>query len=298
MVPEERRRQIVGYLDKFGAAKVSQLAERFGVSEMTVHRDLQKMSDKGLLEKVHGGVVSRSVTEVPYRSRIVHNQQAKQAVARRAIDLIAPGMTIFLSPGTTVTELARLLPRQDLRIVTNSLPIAQELTISSECEVVLTGGEVRRYAEALVGPAAHAVLENEFIDLHFAAVTGIDIEEGLTVYSESEAQMVRRVIKSARKTVLLTDASKYDKVMGPAVLPLRAVHLVISEDALPGRYRKYFAQHDIELLCVTRDESDARDEDSTGENAESGSKNGPGHNSGRGDESVTGTESQPGGRGR
>lgn len=250
MVPEERRRRIVGFLDKFGAARVSELAQQFGVSEMTVHRDLQKMSDSGLVNKVHGGVVAKRVTEVPYRSRLVHHQGAKQAVAERALELIEPGMTIFLSPGTTVTELARLLPKEGLRIVTNSLPIAQELTLSSECEVVLTGGEVRRYAEALVGPAAQAVLENEFIDLHFAAVTGIDIGEGLTVYSESEAQMVRRVIKSARKTVLLTDGSKYDKVMGPVVLPLKAVHVVISEDTLPDNYRDFFGQHDIELQCV------------------------------------------------
>ncbi len=251
MVPEERRRQIIGFLDKHGVAKVSQLAEQFGVSEMTVHRDLQKMSGNGMVKKVHGGVVATRVTEVPYRSRIVHNQRAKQAVARRALDLISPGMTIFLSPGTTVTELARLLPAEGLRIITNSLPIAQELTFSSECDVVLTGGEVRRYAEALVGPVAHAVLETEFVDLHFVAVTGIDIDEGLTVYSESEAQMVRRVIKSARKTVLLTDATKYGKVMGPAVLPLRAVHTVISEDAVPRRFRDYFAANDIALQRVT-----------------------------------------------
>lgn len=250
MVPEERRRQIVGLLDNYGAAKVSELAQQFGVSEMTIHRDLQRMSDLGLVDKVHGGVVAKRVTEVPYRSRIVHNQGAKRAIAQRAIDLIAPGMTIFLSPGTTVTELARLLPRQDLRIVTNSLPIAQELTISSECEVVLTGGEVRRYAEALVGQAAQAVLEGEFIDLHFMAATGVDLDEGLTVYSESEAQMVRSVIKSSRKTVLLTDSSKFDKVMGPVVLPLRAVHTVISEADLPRAYREYFAQNDIELLPV------------------------------------------------
>jgi DeoR family fructose operon transcriptional repressor len=257
MVAEERRRQIIDYLDKHGSAKVGYLAERFGISEMTVHRDLQKMSERGLVKKVHGGVVSKYVTEVPYRSRIVHNQAAKRAIARRGVELVLPGMTVFLSPGTTVTELARLLPKQNLRIITNSLPIAQELTLSSECDIVLTGGEVRRYAEALVGPAVQAVLENEFIDLHFAAMTGIDIDEGLTVYSESEAEVLRQVIKAARKSVLLTDSTKYDKVMGPVVLPLRAVHTVISEDAVPERYRTFFAEHDVFLDCVRNQQVEA-----------------------------------------
>lgn len=250
MVAEERLAKILDYLDQHGAARISELAELFGVSEMTIHRDLQKAEGKDLLTKVHGGAVTKRVAETPYRARGVQNQAAKRAVARRALELIRPGMTLFLAPGTTITELARLLPPEGLSVITNSLPIAQELSVSSKHDILLTGGTIRRHAEALVGPTAEAVTGEHFVHLAFMAATGIDLERGLSVYSESEARVLRAVIKASRKTVLLTDASKYDKVMGPIVTPLYALHRVVSEAAMPESYARYFERHDVELDAV------------------------------------------------
>lgn len=251
MIAEERRRQIVAYLDKHGIARVAELAKQFGVSEMTVHRDLNAAASQGVIDKVHGGAAAKYVDEIPFHARVVQNQEEKKAVALRAAQLISPGMTIFLSPGTTIAELARVLPEMRLRIVTNSLPIAQELTLSSEHDIVLTGGEERRYAEALVGQTAQDMLNKEFMHLSFIAVTGIDAEKGLTVYSESEARVLWAATKASRKTVLLTDSSKYDKVMGPVAFPLYAVHTLISDDQIPQTYSDYCQANDIDLKTVS-----------------------------------------------
>lgn len=248
MIAEERFAEMIEYLDKHGSARIGDLAEMFGVSEMTIHRDLNKAADMHLIEKVHGGAVSRRVKEIPYRDRSIQNKAAKQVIAQRALELVREGMTIFLAPGTTITEFARILPNMDLRIITNSLPIAQELTLSSRHEIRLTGGTVRRHAEALVGAEAEATPGEYFIHLAFLSPTGVDIEQGLTVYSESEARVLKAVIKSARKTVMLTDTSKYETVMGPVVAPLYAVHVVGSEAEVPDRYRTYFEANDIQLL--------------------------------------------------
>jgi DeoR/GlpR family transcriptional regulator of sugar metabolism len=251
VLAEERRRHILEQLSRFGTAKVADLVEQFGVSEMTIHRDLNQLVKEGILDKVHGGAVAKHVTEIPYRERFVQRQAEKQAVAKRAAQLVKSGQTIFLSAGTTITELARVLPKNGLKIITNSLPIAQELTLSSENDIMLTGGTVRRYAEALVGPAAKNSLENEYVHLAFISVTGIDLEQGLSVYSESEADMLRRIIKAARKSALVTDSSKYGQVMGPVVFPLDSVHVLITDDNIPKPYRDYCQTNDIDLITVS-----------------------------------------------
>ena len=250
MVAQERMAKIMDFLDQHGAAKVQELSDLLGVSEMTVHRDLNKLADKNLLNKVHGGAVAKRVAEIPYRARAIHNQAAKQAIATTALQLIRPGMTLFLGPGTTITEFARVLPTDGLRIITNSLPIAQELANLSQHEIILTGGTVRRHAEALVGSSAEATATEHFIHLAFIATTGIDLEKGLSVYSESEALVLQAVIKSARKTVLLTDKSKFDKVMGPITAPLYAIHQIITEHDLPAEYTTYFQSHDVDVLIA------------------------------------------------
>jgi DeoR/GlpR family transcriptional regulator of sugar metabolism len=250
MVAEERRRSIQDYLERYGTAKASELAERLGVSTMTINRDLTLLAEQGLITKVHGGAVARRVVEVPYRDRIVYHQREKAAVAARAAELVSPGMTIYLGPGTTVTELARALPKEGLRVLTNSMPIAHELTLSSQHEILLTGGTVRLYAEALVGRAAEEAFDKEFLHYAFIAVTGVDIEAGMTVYSESEARVLLAAMRAAKSTVLLTDHSKWDRVMGPVVAPLFTVHTVICNHPVPERYTRFLKEQRVELIAL------------------------------------------------
>jgi DeoR/GlpR family transcriptional regulator of sugar metabolism len=250
MVAEERRQKIQAYLDLHGTAKAADLAEMLGVSVMTIHRDLAKLEEQHLIQKVHGGAIARTLTEVPYRERIVHHHEEKVAVAKRAAQLVTRGTTIYLGPGTTVTEFARVLPKDGLDIITNSMPIAQELTTCSAHDIILTGGVVRRYAEALVGATAEAAFEHTFLHYAFIAVTGVDKDTGLTVYSESEARVLRAAMRAAKITVLLTDSSKFDQVMGPVVAPLFTVHQVICDDAVPKSYRQFFKAQQVELITV------------------------------------------------
>lgn len=261
MLAEERRQQILQHVARHGTASIGDLAERFDVSEMTIHRDLHELAERDLVDKVRGGAVAKHVQEIPFRVRVVQHRAEKRALAERAARLVRPGMTLFLAPGTTVAEFGRALPTDlaGLEILTNSLPIASELTLRSEHAIHLTGGAVRRYAEALVGESVRGALEERFVNLAVIAVTGIDLEGGLTVYSREEAEVLRTVIRSARETVLLTDASKYGRVMGPAVLPLLAVHRLVSTAPVPPSYADYCRRHDVELIEVDVPDADPQE---------------------------------------
>jgi DeoR/GlpR family transcriptional regulator of sugar metabolism len=250
VLQEERRQKILGLTAERGRAKIADLAEIFGVSEMTVHRDILQLEAQGFVRKIHGGVAHIGVEETPLRERIVQQHSEKQAIGRAAAALVQPGWTIYLSPGTTNIELARALPREGITVVTNSLPIAQELMQTTELEVVLTGGTVRRHAEALVGPAAEASLSSMYLNLAFIGATGLEEEAGLSVYSQTEAQVLQQVMRSARKTVVVSDSSKWGKVMGPVVAPLSQFHVFITDTNLPKAAGKYLKGLDVEVLQV------------------------------------------------
>jgi DeoR/GlpR family transcriptional regulator of sugar metabolism len=248
VLAEERRQKLVSLTAERGRARITDLAETFGVSEMTIHRDIQYLESQGLVRKMHGGVAHVGVQETPYRERIVQQHLEKQAIARAALELIPAGATIYLSPGTTTTEIARALPREGITVITNSLPIAQELMQTTELEVVLTGGSIRRHAEALVGEAAELSVSRMYIHLAFVGATGLDVQAGVTVYSESEARVLQEVIRAARKTVIVADSSKWGKVMGPMVAPLSNFHTVLTDTNLPKDATKYLESCDISVI--------------------------------------------------
>lgn len=249
LMADERHRYVLETLQQHGSCKVADLAQALGVSEMTIHRDLSSLARRNLLRKVHGGAVLRNYIELTYQDRVVQNHAVKVAVARRALPLVRPDTSLYLAPGSTAYELATLLDTEGLHVHTNSLPTATALARAGHPGVTVTllGGQLVGFVEAVVGPATEAAIADLKLNYAFIAVTGVSLDGGLTVYTEEEARVIRAVIRAARKTILLTDASKYDLVAGPEVGLLRDMHVVVA-DSMPEAYRQYCAENDIEVL--------------------------------------------------
>lgn len=249
MIADERHRFILDQVKQHGAAKISDLAEQLGVSEMTIHRDLNTLAQRNLLRKVHGGAVAGNFIEVPYSDRAVRHHDAKVAIAKEARSLVRSGMNVYLSPGSTTYELAVLLDVPNLNIYTNSLPIASALARANRQNVTLLGGRVVGFAEALVGPLTEDTVQKQFFHLAFLGMTGLDETVGMTVYTEEEVRILQAVLRASRKTVLLSDASKFDQVAAYSVGPLYTAHALIT-NGLPDKYRAYCAQHDLDVTVV------------------------------------------------
>ncbi len=264
-IANERHRYVLEQLQQHGSCKVTELAQHLGVSEMTVHRDLAHLARLNLLQKVHGGAVLRNYIELSFQDRFVQNHPAKVSVARRALELVRPETSLYLAPSSTVHELALVLHQEGLQVYTNSLPTATALARSNPrgVSVTLLGGQLVGFVEALVGPVTEAAVTALKLNYAFIAVTGVSLEGGLTIYTEEEARVIRAVIRSARKTVLLTDASKYDSVVGPQVGHLEDVHVVVS-DSMPESYLRYCRDHDIGVLLSGHPDAPG-DEQETGE---------------------------------
>lgn len=230
MMVGERRRKIVDVLQSDDRAQVGELAARFGVSQSTIRRDLQLLSETGVVERTHGGVLPPSRFEPSFGQKETENRAQKRAIARAAAQLVQHGHTVFLDGGTTTLELAReLRTRNDITIASNSVPIAVEL--ANRVRLILTGGSVKESTLALVGPIAERSIEQMHVDIAFIGMNGVSSGAGFTTPTWEEAATKVRMIRAGRLAVVLADSSKLGTVTFAHVARPDEVDLLITDEA-------------------------------------------------------------------
>jgi len=210
-----RLSQIVDRIEKKGSVGVSELAENFKVSEMTIRRDLMELEKMSIVRRVHGGAVAfygRSF-EPPLVSRSHKNIAAKQIIGKYAANMVVDGDSISIDVGSTTMEMAmNLIGRQNLTIITPSLHIANLLSDEKQIRVIVSGGVVRQGEKSLIGDLAYLAFREIFVDKLFLGAGGIDSQAGLTEYDMQDAQVKKEMIKSAKEVILLVDSSKFQQV--------------------------------------------------------------------------------------
>src|ERR671914_1687218 len=205
MLAEQRRRAILDELETAGGVSVSALSERLRVSDMTVRRDLEELSARNMLRKVHGGAVPvpKTAAEPHFVQKQKLNRAEKRAIARAALGFVNDGDTVAFSAGTTTWQIAETLKRErgSLTFITNSSNIALTLQENGWEQIVLSGGMFRTPSDALVGPFADRTIKTLNADVLFLGVHGIHPETGLTTPNVAEAETDECLIEAARKGV-------------------------------------------------------------------------------------------------
>ncbi|MFJ1790926.1 DeoR/GlpR family DNA-binding transcription regulator [Kitasatospora griseola] len=258
MLAAQRRALILEETRRTGAVRVADLVTEFGVSDMTVRRDLEALTRQGAVQKVHGGAVAAGAAgfEPGFAAKSELAKGTKAALADAAARLVEPGSVVALSAGTTTYAVAsRLLEVPQLTIVTNSLRIA-DLLRAAESDgretvpsLLLTGGSPTRSA-ALVGALAEQTIRTLHVDLLILGVHGVSEQAGLTTPNLAEAQTNRALIASARRTVVVADHTKWDVVGLSSFATLTEVDCFLTDDALPAAARTALAETVGELVVV------------------------------------------------
>ncbi|HEY8870180.1 MAG TPA: DeoR/GlpR family DNA-binding transcription regulator [Candidatus Limnocylindrales bacterium] len=250
MLVGERRRRIVEVLAADARASVADLAVRFAVSESTIRRDLQLLSENGAVERTHGGALPPSRFEPSFGEKETVNRSQKAAIAAAALDLVEPGQTVFLDAGTTTLELARLLrSRPDVTVASNSVPVAVEL--ANRLRLILTGGTAKESTLALVGPLAERSIAEMHVDIAFLGMNGVSATAGFTTPTWEEAAAKARMIGSARLAVVLVDSTKLGAVTFAHVAGLDEVDLVITDDRAPADQIEALRAAGLDVRVVT-----------------------------------------------
>jgi DeoR/GlpR family transcriptional regulator of sugar metabolism len=254
MLARHRQSLILQSVRNDGSARVSDLTQQLGVSDMTIRRDLEVLAKDGLVEKVHGGAVlpGSHAHEPGFEDKLVLERPEKNTIARTAAALVRPNTAVAIAAGTTTFALAQcLVDVPGLTIVTNSLRVAALFGAPRGPEgstVVLTGG-MRTASDALVGPVADLTIGSLHFDTLFLGCTGLDPEVGLSTPNLAEAETNRALINRARRVVVLADHTKYGVVSLASFAPVDQVNVLVTDTSLPAEARAALAGRIGEIVA-------------------------------------------------
>lgn len=252
-----RHQEILEVLRRDGQAHVGRLANRFGVSTVTIRTDLEYLEHQGLLRRTRGGAVPAEAKrfELPLEeTRQVHARE-KERIGRHAAGLVRDGETIIVDVGSTTTELARALSPslRNVVVITSGLNIALLLESHPGITVIVTGGTLRPLQHSLVNPYGSLLLQEINADKAFIGCNGVHPDKGFTNTNLQEAEIKRAMIEAARETIVLADHSKIMQVAAARIGPLEAAHLLITDRKAKNEDLELLRQRGLEVAQATRD---------------------------------------------
>ncbi|MDO4270095.1 MAG: DeoR/GlpR family DNA-binding transcription regulator [Eubacteriales bacterium] len=249
---QQRRQQIVAYVNRMGTVSFSQLRQQFpDVSEMTLRTDLKALDEARRLVRVHGGAKSVEVVvgTDDFLGRRAHRSAAqKEAIARKALALLRPDSTIYLDSGSTATALAHVLPDERFQIVTNSISCAAELFRLEKARVLMPGGFVNRYSQSLCGISSVEAVRSVNFDLALLGTTSFSERAGFSCGMEEEAQLKRTVLHQAERAYILMDSDKVELTSAFSFAALSEVTGIVSDGGLPDELVSACRKLGVEVL--------------------------------------------------
>ncbi|BFH64516.1 MULTISPECIES: DeoR/GlpR family DNA-binding transcription regulator [Paenibacillus] len=235
---EERQEQILEYILEHGSISLQEVIREFQCSEATARRDLEALEKAGRVIRTMGGGAKPAGLiagrEVPFHEKQNKLYREKESIAQLAASLVEEGDVIGLTGGTTTYLIARALKnRRNITVVTNAVNIAMELSENEDVQVVLTGGMLRSKNFELCGPLAERTLEALNIHIMFMGIDGFSAEQGVSTYSELEANTAQMMMKRTERTIAVFDHTKSGRNSLFQVAPVSALYGIIT-DQEPG----------------------------------------------------------------
>jgi DeoR/GlpR family transcriptional regulator of sugar metabolism len=227
--PGERHDAITEMVLGAGSMRIEDLSEVFGVSTMTVHRDLDALEARGILRKSRGVVtaLASSLIESSPEYRAREHRADKEDIAHAAFELVEPGQAVILDDSTTGLHLARMLPqRQPLTVITNFRRVLQELVGQPGIALISLGGQHYQWCDAYMGSLTHNALQALRADMLFMSTPAIT--DDICFHQHHDAALVKKAMfDAAAKRILMVDHSKFTKRALHAHLKLSDFDVVI-----------------------------------------------------------------------
>ncbi|MDI4643889.1 DeoR/GlpR family DNA-binding transcription regulator [Cohnella hashimotonis] len=241
-----RQRQIHEQIAQSGEVRISELSERYGVTEMTIRRDLEKLEEGGSVRRTFGGAIY-VYRDVALQDRTGLYMDEKVRIGRQAASLIAPGESVFLDGGTTTLQIARALRAgQQITVVTNALNIAAELA-SKQIPTIMTGGMLLESTHSLVGPIAAQSLSGMAFDRAFLGATGLSEAHGFSNSNLYEAEIKRIAVRQARETTVVLDRTKFGARVLVSFAGLADVKRIVTDLPPDGELARACAEAEVRI---------------------------------------------------
>lgn len=247
-----RREEIADFLMQVGQARIDDLAGRFGVSRMTIHRHVDQLARQGFLRKLHGLVTVQpsGLYESAFRYRATVSRTEKEALARAALALVEPGQAIILDDSSTAGTLAPLLAASGpLTVLTNSLVATNHLAEAEGIDLICLGGRFHPTYQAFIGPICERAVAELRANTMFCSASAVS---GTTCFVQDAqvTQVKQAMMAAAVRRILLVDHGKFGKVALNVLADLTAFDLVLVTDGLPPADRRALEQSGVNLSVV------------------------------------------------
>jgi len=252
-----RRESITQQLARENVVRVTELSRQFGVSEVSIRRDLERLERQGLLQRVHGGAVAVAVgsgagalasVPTPYMDE-------KRRIGIAAAALVRPGERVIFDSGTTVLEVARSLSsdqsdRGSLTAITSSLPIVQELGHRPWVNLLLLGGIYLPEYRVVAGPQTVENLRGLHADKMFLGTDGLTLDHGLTTANVLEAEVDRAMVRAAAQIIVVADSSKIGCAGLTTIIPLAEIHVLVTDRGAPEDFLEQLRSLGIQVILA------------------------------------------------
>lgn len=245
----ERRADILSFLQQVGSSRVEALAQRFGVSSVTIRSDLNHLEIQGHIIRSHGFAVlnSRLIAELSITDKRHHFPELKSRIGKKAASLLRQGDRIILDSGTTTKAIVSYIGDLGLTILTNGLDLAMELVNCPNVEIRMTGGVLRKNAMSFSGVMAENNMGYYRFDKMFLGVDGFDLQKGVTTFNEQEAHLNRLMCAAAEQVIVVTDSSKFGQYSDNVICQANQIDVLVTDDNLPHNYREYLENAGVEV---------------------------------------------------
>lgn len=246
---QQRRRKILEYLNTQGETSVEELAKKYDTSEVTIRKDLAALETDGLVLRRFGGALPMPKDAPEFNTEKVSSR--KIAIAKLAAQLIKDHDRIVVDSGSTTRALlSELNQKQGLVVMTNSLPLAQDLLeLEKEPTVLMTGGTWDTQSGSFQGTMAEQVLQAYNFDIAFVGAAGLDPERGTTTFNEL-TQLTQTMAKVSRRVAVLAESSKFERKMPNLELDWDHISILVTDGDIHPEAQKAIEAKGIEVLSA------------------------------------------------
>lgn len=251
MLAAERRNLILEKLQEEKRVIVSDLSQRFQVSEETIRRDLDKLDRDGLATKSYGGAILNENTnlEIPFNIRKKSNVSGKGRIAKLVDEIVEDGEHIILDASTTSVFIAKALTnKQRLTVITNSIEVLAQLSDVPGWDIICTGGTLKENYLALVGERAIKNLSSFHAEKSIISCKGLDLEKGITDPYEMFSSVKQAMLKNAQKKIVAVDHTKFGKISFSHICDFSEIDMIITDEKPEESWLKFFENNKIECL--------------------------------------------------
>lgn len=255
---QDRHQRIQRIVRAKGFVTIDHLSREFGVTPQTIRRDINSLSESGVVHRYHGGAgLSSSTENVDYIERKILRLEEKQRIARMVARHIPDHASVFINIGTTTEEIARALTDHlRLRVITNNLNVASILSANENFEVFVAGGLVRYRDCGIIGPLTIDFIQQFRVDYGIIGISGIDTDGALLDFDYREVRAARAIIDNSRTVFLAADHTKFGRNAMVRLGNINEVNAVFTDRQPDSPFMETINTMDVELHVAGSSESD------------------------------------------